>query len=368
MKYVKAGDIMRVFYGLLFAGLLYVGSTGASSAQQDKTSLPFLLGSKQVLVIGESYGQPESEKFFSKTVTEYLNGGGCLKVGLEISSDQQSVLDSAMKGEVPVSQIQINDIVESDAYRQMLTDFSGQIKAGKCLSVHAVDAPGSVPVSRDAWMEKEVVQMIGDTPVVLLVGNIRAVKDSGSEGSGKLLTERLSERAFGVASVMQSWRPGQCENRTVEYINASDEKAGVYIKETIGEVSEKMPDKPTAIADGVLVWSCDSESVSENVDIDDKNGGGKVSDEVSVTDKKTEVVVRDEKALKKIRWGIKNNYPALGMTKDEARRAMGEPSKKENGKNGEKWSFECFDEEGYWHTCFVLDFKDDIVVKYKDLE
>ena len=31
-------------------------------------------------------------------------------------------------------------------------------------------------------MEKQVVEMMGDTPVVLLVGNIRAVKDSGGEG------------------------------------------------------------------------------------------------------------------------------------------------------------------------------------------
>ena len=128
MKYIDTGDIMRVIYGLLLAGLLCVGFTDASLAQQDKISLPFLMGSKQVLIIGESYGQPESAQFFSKTVTEYLNGGGCLKVGLEISSDQQETLDSAMKGEVPVSQIQINDIVDSDAYRQMLTDLSGQIK------------------------------------------------------------------------------------------------------------------------------------------------------------------------------------------------------------------------------------------------
>ena len=50
-----------------------------------------------------------------------------------------------MKGDVPVSQIKINDVMDSAAYRQMLADLSAQIKAGKCLSVHAIDAPGSVP-------------------------------------------------------------------------------------------------------------------------------------------------------------------------------------------------------------------------------
>ena len=46
-------------------------------------------------------------------------------------------------------------------------------------------------------------------------------------------------------------------------------------------MTPEMPETPTAIADGVLVWSCESEDVTEKVDIDDKNGGGKVQDEVS---------------------------------------------------------------------------------------
>lgn len=368
MKYIDTGEIMRVIYGLVLGGLLCIVPSYAPLAQQDNVSLPFLMGSKRVLIIGESYGQPESAQFFSKRVTEYLNGGGCLKVGLEISSDQQETLESAMKGEAPVSQLQINDIVDSVTYRQMLTDMSGQIRAGKCLSVHAIDAPGSVPVTRDAWMEKQVVSMVGDTPVVLLVGNIRAVKDSGGEDTGKLLAERMSEKTPGVATVLQHWKPGQCENKTVVYINAKDESAGVYIKETVKDITPVMPDAPETIADGVLIWSCESQNVTENIDIDDSGGGATVKDEVEVNGEKTETVVRDEKVLKRIRWGIKNRYPALGMTKDEALQAMGEPDKEENVKGVERWSFECFDEDGFWHTCYVLDFKDDIVVKYRDLE
>jgi hypothetical protein len=368
MKYIDTGEIMRVIYGLVFAGLLCSMFSYASMAQQDNVSLPFLMGSKRVLIIGESYGQPESAQFVSKTVTEYLNGGGCLKVGLEISSDQQEVLESVMKGEAPVSQIQINDVVDSVNYRQMLTDLSGQTRAGKCLSVHAIDAPGTVPVTRDAWMEKQVVSMIGDTPVLLLVGNVRAIKDSGGEGTGKLLTERISEQTYGVGAVLQHWTPGQCENRTLQYISAKDERAGVYIKETVKDMTPQMPATPVAIADGVLVWSCESLDVTERIDIDDSGGGASVRDEVEVTEEKTVEVVRDEKALKRIRWGIKNRYPAVGMTKDEALQALGEPDKEENVKGVERWSFECFDEDGFWHTCYVLDFKEGIVVKYRDLE
>ncbi|HET7288833.1 MAG TPA: hypothetical protein VFJ67_00225 [Thermodesulfobacteriota bacterium] len=359
---------MRLTYGLIIAVLLYFAQAAASQAQSNSVSLPVIMGSKQVLVIGESYGHTESAEFFSKTVTEYLNNGGCIKVGLEISSDQQATLDSAMKGEVPVSELKINDIVDSPAYRRMLTDLSGQVRAGKCLSVSAIDAPASVPVTRDAWMEKQVTALTGDTPVILLVGNVRAVKDTGAGDSGGLLAERMSGKMPAVASVLQYWTPGQCENRTVEYINAEDERAGVYLKETVKDMTPVMPATPTAIADGVLVWSCESENVTEKMNIDDSGKGESVKDQVGVTMEKTETVVRDEKALKKIKWGMKNEYPAIGMTKDEALQAMGEPENKEDVNGVERWSYQCFDEDGYWHTCFTLDFKDDIVVKFLDLE
>lgn len=352
----------------MIACLIYFASSAGSQAQPNDVSLPVILGSKQVLVIGESYGRAESSQFFSKTVTEYLNGGACIKVGLEISSDQQETLDGAMKGEVPVSELKINDIVDSTAYRQMLTDLSGQVRAGKCLSVHAIDAPPSVPVTRDAWMEKQVTALTGDTPVILLVGNVRAVKDTGAGDSGALLAERLSGKMPAVASVLQYWTPGQCENRTVQYISAKDERAGVYLKETVKDVTPVMPGAPTAISDGVLVWSCESESVTEKISIDDGAGGESVKDEVDVSVEKTETVVRDKKVLKRIKWGMKNQYPAIGMTKDEALQAMGEPDTKEDVSGVEMWSYQCFDENGYWHNCFQLFFKDDIVVKFLDLQ
>ena len=150
-------------------------------------------------------------------------------------------------------------------------------------------------------MEKQVVQLMGDTPVLLLVGNVRAVKDSGGEDTGKLLAERISEKTPGVATVLQHWRPGKCEDRTLEYISAKDERAGVYIQQTVKDMSSGMPETPEAIADGVIVWSCESENVTEKIDIDDSGGGASVKDEVDVTEEKTEAVVRDEKALKKNR-------------------------------------------------------------------
>jgi hypothetical protein len=57
------------------------------------------------------------------------------------------------------------------------------------------------------------------------------------------------------------------------------------------------------------------------------------------------------------------------MTKDEALQAMRkEPDKIANITGGERWTFECTDINGYTHDCFVLDFKDDIVFRFRDLQ
>jgi hypothetical protein len=81
----------------------------------------------------------------------------------------------------------------------------------------------------------------------------QAVKDSGGGDTGKLLAERISEKTPGVATVLQHWRPGQCENKSLVYINAKDERAGTYIKETVKDMTPDMPETPAVIADGVIM-------------------------------------------------------------------------------------------------------------------
>ena len=360
----------QVLFSSFIALMFLAAMAGAGASAAETPSIPALIGSKQVLVVGESYGRPESARFVSDSVSAYLRGGGCLKVGLEISSDQQAVLDSAMKGEVPVSDIKINSIIDSPAYREMLTSFSGHVKAGRCLSVKAIDVPSSVPVSRDGWMEKMTTEMAGDTPVILLVGNVRAVKESGHSGEDALLAERLSDSSVDVASTLQYWGPGQCADRTSEYIAASDTMAGNYLKETLSVSDEEEQVDTSLAADGIIVWKCEGVEENETLAVDMGKGGLTVEEEeATATEEKSETVVRDEKALKRIRWGIKNIYPAIGMTKDEAIEAMRkEPDKIANITGGERWTFECADSDGYTHDCFVLDFKDDIVFRFRDLQ
>lgn len=170
-------------------------------AQNENLSIKSLLGTNQILIIGESYGQIESTDYFSGIVTDYVSEGGCLKVGLEIPSDQQDLLDSAMRGGISMSDVEIDTVIDHDGYREMLIDLSEQIILGKCLSVYAVNPPRFVAMAKDAWMEQQVMKMSDGKPIVLLVGNKHAVKDFNTpeDSTNKLLAQRLRARSIGVS-------------------------------------------------------------------------------------------------------------------------------------------------------------------------
>lgn len=338
---------------------------GIAIGQSDKLSLPFLMGSNQILVLGEEYGQEESAEFVLKTVTEYVGSGGCLKVGLEISSDQQELVESAMKGKAQISGIELKEELDTTSYRQMLGGFSNEIQKGGCLSVYALDTPSTVPVTGDAWMEKEVVRIAGDTPVLILTKNIRAVKDydSGEGDRGKLLAQRLRARTYRVASILQHWKPGECATRDVELINTEEEKSGIYVRESIGEIGAKMPEKVSMVTDGVLVWSCPRVEIVEDKEVLPNNV---IEEKYALEVVDTELVERDEEQLKKIRGGIKHNYPILGMTKEEATQALGDPYEIKKSGISEEWTYQCYDEDGFDYDCFVLRFKQGILADYKE--
>ena len=100
----------------LFLSMIFLIFIRGSYAQNEELSLKSLIGTNQLLVIGESYGQIESSDFVTKLVADYVTDGSCLNVGLEIPSDQQEVLDSAMRGQASMSNVQIDNVIDHDGY------------------------------------------------------------------------------------------------------------------------------------------------------------------------------------------------------------------------------------------------------------
>lgn len=58
-------------------------------------SVPQFLVLNDVVILGETHRRPESTQFVTNTVAEYIQGGKCLIVGLEIPSHEQPVLERA---------------------------------------------------------------------------------------------------------------------------------------------------------------------------------------------------------------------------------------------------------------------------------
>src|SRR3990170_277840 len=67
----------------------------SASSPASELSMLQLFENKDGVIIGETHRRPESTKFVTNTVAEYLKGGKCLIVGLEIPSHQQPVLERA---------------------------------------------------------------------------------------------------------------------------------------------------------------------------------------------------------------------------------------------------------------------------------
>jgi hypothetical protein len=167
----------------------------------ERLSLSEFLRKDQIVIVGETHRLSESTQLVTDTVAQYLQSGKCLIVGLEIPSHQQSILDRALNNKGPISSIQLSSFIAHPGYRGMLASFRDHLQKGKCLKVRAIDAPAIVPVDRDEWMEKQVLEVMDGTPTLVLVGNFHALKEvkwNSETLSGPSLAERLVNRGVRV--------------------------------------------------------------------------------------------------------------------------------------------------------------------------
>lgn len=225
----------------------------------EKLSLSELLRKNQVVIVGETHRRRESSRLITGTVMEYLREGKCLTVALEISSDQQPILEKALKNKVCISSVQLSSIIDHPGYRRMLASFRDLLQKGRCLKVRAIDAPAIIPVDRDEWMEKQILEMIDDTPILVLAGNFHALKEVKwhSEAlGGPSLAQRLVRQKVQVASVLQYWTKGDCKLRGEEVLNTSDSGTLEYVREIMGVMNAYPPGKPSDVADAVVFWRC----------------------------------------------------------------------------------------------------------------
>ena len=227
-------------------------------------SIRELLGDKDVIIIGETHRRPESAEFVTNTVAEYLQPGNCLTVGLEIPSHLQPILDRALNGKwIParfsISSIPLSSLIDHPGYRKMLASFRNQIWNGNCLKVRAIDKPQAVPVSRDEWMEKQIIELMNGTPILVLVGNFHAMKKvkwNSAPLAGESLGKRLVDRGIKVASMLQYWEKKKCYLRSEKIVDTEKPESAEYVKQITDAIHAETPDRASEVADGVIVWQC----------------------------------------------------------------------------------------------------------------
>ena len=164
-----------------------------------------------ITIIGETHRHPESINLFQSLIQSHLKNNQCLTVALEINSNQQSVINQGK-----VSDIEISSIIDHPAYRKMIADLVTQQRNGACLKLLAIDAGDDIDMGRDEWMAISLARLVGETPVLALLGSLHTLKkvnwDLSMTNGSPSVAEVLSEQGYNVKSYPQVGLDTECGN------------------------------------------------------------------------------------------------------------------------------------------------------------
>ena len=164
-----------------------------------------------ITIIGETHRHPESINLFQSLIQSHLKNNQCLTVALEINSNQQSVINQGK-----VSDIEISSIIDHPAYRKMIADLVTQQRNGACLKLLAIDAGDDIDMGRDEWMAISLARLVGETPVLALLGSLHTLKkvnwDLSMTNGSPSVAEILSEQGYNVKSYPQVGLDTECGN------------------------------------------------------------------------------------------------------------------------------------------------------------
>jgi uncharacterized iron-regulated protein len=129
-----------------------------------------------ITIIGESHKKAESVDLFQSLVLDIIKHHHCVIVGLEIASDQQTILDAVMQGRASVNEIALWPPLDHPPYRSMIESFAGLKRQSQCIKVVAIESGMDNNIDRDLWMALSLAEQAGDTPVLVLLGALHTLK------------------------------------------------------------------------------------------------------------------------------------------------------------------------------------------------
>ena len=215
-----------------------------------------------ITIIGETHKSIESVVWFQHLVSETLKHHQCVVIGLEISSDQQSILDDVIERKASVNDITLWPPVDFPPYRRLLEQLLQIKQQNDCIRVIALDSGLDNPIDRDVWMALNLIQAIGDQPILVLLGGLHTLKKVRWQiKSGRpSVAEILTRSGFTVKSFPQRWIPRFCPDsasRTGAFIRAHSPEARSLLNDSLLSLIKAKP-QPSAsgVIDGFVVWTC----------------------------------------------------------------------------------------------------------------
>lgn len=163
-----------------------------------------------VVILGEIHRHNESEELAYKIAENRIKSGKPLTVTLEIDSDQNHLIENCN-----IDKIKLPQVIDSQGYRDFLSNLSRLQRSTDLLSVKAIDLALDIPGKRDPWMAEQVIDLLeqGYGPILILVGNNHAIKHAvwHHDINEPFLAEILLSNKIDTTVIMQDWVDDNCD-------------------------------------------------------------------------------------------------------------------------------------------------------------
>ena len=202
----------RFLKRFIFALLLPITSLAASYAPIIEQIKP-----DTITIIGETHKKAESIEMFKNLALDTIKNYQCVVIGLEIASDQQTILDAVIQGRASINEIVLWPPHDHPPYRRMIETFAGLNRQGQCIKVVATDSGLNNNIDRDQWMALSLAEQRGDAPILVLLGALHTLKRvNWNIRSGRpSVAEILTATGFSVKTFPQRWIPDNCASNEI---------------------------------------------------------------------------------------------------------------------------------------------------------
>jgi len=251
-------------FNLIFkASILLLLSVNLLAVERNTTIFNPKITPYSITIIGEQHGHPESIQFFQSLIKGYLKNNKCLTVALEISSNQQTVIDQIVKGRAAASELNISSIIDQPALRKMIDDIGYQKRNGVCLDLLAIDT-NKLNTSRDEWMGVQLKKYYQKNPVLVLLGGLHSLKkvnwDLSMTKGGRYVAEILNEQGINVRTYPQIWVDSECGNSqklNYKFVPSQNKEALNFLNSYFISILNAYDfSNASEAVDGVILWEC----------------------------------------------------------------------------------------------------------------